>query len=89
MFYTKGKVDIKNSDFLTKHLSCPGDVMFKMLFFHFGNILWLFLKGDSASLLSIININDLTGHVFTLLPVLCLEGGVILEINSDVECYRS
>ena len=31
------------------------------------NILWLFLKGDSASLLSIININDLTGHVFTLL----------------------
>ena len=67
MFYTKGKVDIKNSDFLTKHVCCPGDVMFKMLLFHFGNILWVFLKGNSASLLSIININDLTGHVFTLL----------------------
>ena len=60
VFYTKGKVGIKNSDFLTKHLSCPGDVMFKMPLFHFGNILWLFLKGNATSLLSFININDLT-----------------------------
>jgi len=67
MFYTKGTVDIKNSDFLTKHVCCPGDVMLKMSLFHFGNILWLFLKGNATSLLSIININDLTGHVFTLL----------------------
>ena len=67
VFNTKGKVDIKNSDFLTKHVCCPGDVMLKMSLFHFGNILWLFLKGNATSLLSIININDLTGHVFTLL----------------------
>ena len=26
MFYTKGKVDIKNSDFLTKHVIAPENV---------------------------------------------------------------
>ena len=69
MFKTKGKVDIKDRYFLTKHVCCPGDVMLKTSLFHFGNILWLFLKGDATSLLSIISINDLTGHdiVFTLL----------------------
>ena len=48
MFNTKGKVDIKNSDFLTKHVCCPGDVMLKTSLFHFGNILWLFLKGSTV-----------------------------------------